>query len=109
VDYGQWAGLSQSRADRYSIYRWRLKKTELVAAGDAGEGEDAESLLSDDGGSSESGTSTSGASGTDDQNKAAVRLMRFTLTIFRQSKPDEALATLTRYLPPPDFQGAATK
>jgi len=112
VDYGQWAGLSQSRADRYSMYRWRLKKTEMVAAGASDESEDTESLTGDGSGSgsgSEESSSSTGATGEGEQNKVAVKLMRFTLTIFRQSDPDKPLATLTRFLPPPDFQGAPTK
>ncbi len=103
VDYGQWANLDQARADRYSMYRWRLKKTELVAAGTSEDADDSENLFGDpsDDETSSSGTETN----EEEKSKAAVKLMRFTLTVYRQSEPGEALATLTRYLPPPDFEG----
>lgn len=104
-EYGRkFAGLPQARADRYSMYGWRLKKTEVLAAGQAAKGEDTESLFGD--ASDDETTSTGSSSGTptEQQSQGSVKLVRFTLTIYHQDNPDAALATLTRYLPPPDFQ-----
>lgn len=106
VDYGQWAGLPQSRADRYTMYRWRLKKTEMVAAGSTDEG-DAENLFGDQD-ESTSSTETSSESTSEEANKAAINLMRFTLIVYHQEEPNEPLVTLTRFLPPPEFQTAGT-
>ena len=100
VDYGQWAVLPQSRADRYTMYRWRLKKTEMVAAGSGEDAGDAESLFGDSDDSSE----TSSESPTDEEaSKANINLIRFTLTVYHQEEPGEPLVTLTRFLPPPEF------
>lgn len=108
VDYGQWANLPQERADRYDMYRWRLRKTEMVAAGETEGADDAEKLF---GGSDESEdeTSSSTSNREGEQSAAAVKLIRFTLTVYHQDQPNEALATLTRYLPPPEFEGSGTK
>lgn len=103
VDYGQWAGLPQSRADRYSMYRWRLRKTEMIAAGQSDEKGDAESLF---GGSDEEETEETSSSGSGDEaSKASIKLIRFTLTLYHQEEPGEPLVTLTRFLPPPEFEG----
>ncbi len=102
VEYGQWAGLPQERADRYAIYRWRLRKSEIVAAGTADPNDDAESLTGeDDETSSSSGSSEEDAANAD---KGSIKLIRFTLTVFREGSPDDPLITLTRFLPPPEFQ-----
>ncbi len=109
VDYGQWAGLPQERADRYEIYRWRLRKTEMVAAGTTDPDDDEENLFGDDNDdedSSSSGGSGSGSGGSsvNEADKANVKLVRFTLTIYRQDDPDGELIVLTRFLPPPEYQ-----
>ncbi len=106
VDYGQWAGLDQSRADRYSMYRWRLEKEEMVAAGTAEESDDAENLFGDKGDEEETSSAPTGEEGQ--QEAASIRLIRFTLTVYHQEQPNEPLATLTRYLPPPEFEGTGT-
>ena len=102
VEYGQWAGLPQERADRYAIYRWRLRKAEIVAAGTTDPNDDAESLTEDDNESS----SSSGSSEEDaaDADKTSIKLIRFTLTVFREGSREDPLITLTRFLPPPEFQ-----
>ena len=104
VDYAQWAGLPQSRADRYSMYRWRLKKTETIAAGEAATKGDAENLFGEDSTTEE--TSSTPAKKAEEASKGAIRLIRFTLTVYHQEDPGTPLATLTRYLPPPEFEGA---
>lgn len=105
VDYGQWANLPQERADRFDMYRWRLKKIETVAAGETEGADDSEQLFGASGDEDE--TSSSSSSGTDgEQSAAAVKLIRFTLSVYHQERPDEALVTLTRYLPPPEFEGS---
>lgn len=101
VDYGQWAGLPQERQDRYSIYRWRLRKTEMVAAGSVDESDDAEGIFGDDDDDDES--SSSSGSAVSEEDKGNVKLMRFTLTVYREDEPDASLIVLTRYLPPPEY------
>ena len=100
VDYGQWAGLPQERADRYTSYRWRLKKEELVAAGETDPNEDAESLFDGDEDDEEE---TSSSSGAEEGDKISVKLIRFTLSVFREDEPDNALIVLSRLLPPPEY------
>jgi prepilin-type N-terminal cleavage/methylation domain-containing protein len=104
VDYGQWAHLPQARADRYSMYRWRLKKTEVIAAGETDAKTDAEKMFGDDSTSEE--TSSTPANKADEPSKGSIRLIRFTLTVYHQEEPNTPLATLTRYLPPPEFEGS---
>lgn len=107
VDYGQWAGLPQERADRYSIYRWRLKKTEMVAAGTTDPNDDAEGLFGDDSDDEEDSSSSSGSS-VNDADKGNVKLMRFTLSVFREDDPDQPLIVLSRFLPPPEYEGSGS-
>ncbi|MDF1702220.1 MAG: prepilin-type N-terminal cleavage/methylation domain-containing protein [Planctomycetota bacterium] len=107
VDYGQWAGLPQERADRYSIYRWRLKKTEMVAAGTTDPDDDAEGLFGDDSDDDEDSGSSSGSS-VNDADKGSVKLMRFTLSVFREDDPDQPLIVLSRFLPPPEYEGSGS-
>ena len=104
VDYGQWANLPQERRDRYSMYRWRLRKTEMVAAGQVDEAGDAENLFGDQAEDEEETSSTPGS--TDEEAKQSIKLIRFTLSIYHQEQPGEMLVTLSRFLPPPEFEGS---
>lgn len=108
VDYGQWAGLPQERADRYSIYRWRLRKTEMVAAGQTDPSDDAEGLFGADDEDEEESSSSGSGSSVSDADKGNVKLMRFTLTVYREDEPDNALIVLTRFLPPPEYADGAS-
>ncbi|MDA1194106.1 MAG: prepilin-type N-terminal cleavage/methylation domain-containing protein [Planctomycetota bacterium] len=103
VDYGQWAGLAQERADRYESYRWRLRKTEMVAAGSSGSDDDGENLFESDDDEEESSSSSS-QPGAGAENKASIKLIRFTMIVYRDGRSEESLITLTRFLPPPEFQ-----
>ena len=107
VTYGQWAGLKQERADRYAVYRWRLQKKELVAAGVADTTGDAENMFDkqDDtkSGSSSSSSSSTPKAGDPAADKGNVNLVKFVLEVFHTEAPDQPLITLARYLPPPDF------
>jgi len=105
VDYAQWAGLPQSRADRYGMYRWRLKKTEMIAAGEDEKASGAEKMFGNSN-TTEETSSTPAKKGAEEASKATIRLIRFTLTVYHQEDPNTPLATLTRYLPPPEFEGA---
>ena len=100
VMYGEWAGLPQARADRYRDYRYSLTKKEYVAAGSSGTDDEAEDLFEQD--DEETATEGNGP----DANQAAVKLIKFTMRVYRVSTPGEALITLTRYLRPPDLTGA---
>ena len=111
VDYGQWAGLPQERADRYAIYRWRLRKTEMVAAGTTDPDGDEENIFGDDNKDEEESSTGSGSgsgSSVNEADKASVKLVRFTLTIYREDDPDGSLIVLTRFLPPPEYENAGT-
>lgn len=108
VDYGQWAGLPQERADRYAVYRWRLKKTEMVAAGATDPNDDEENLFGSDSDEGESSSDSSSGSSVSEADKGNVKLIRFTLTVFREDEPDEALIVLTRFLPPPEYADGTT-
>lgn len=104
VDYGKWAGLPQERADRYEIYRWRLVKREMMAAGQSGDEDDSEDIFGEEDEDEEETSSDPGAGG---EQRPGVKLIKFTMVVFRRDQPDEALITLTRYLKPPDFGDAA--
>ena len=103
VDYGQWAGLPQERADRYSMYRWRLRKTEMVAAGSSDPSDDEENLFGNDDDEDESSSGGSSGSSVSDADKGNVKLIRFTLSVYHEEEPDNALIVLTRFLPPPEY------
>ena len=46
------------------------------------------------------------ASGEGEKAVSSIRLIRFTMIVYHQEQPDEPLVTLTRYLPPPEFEGS---
>jgi prepilin-type N-terminal cleavage/methylation domain-containing protein len=99
VIYGQWAGLPAHRADRYRDYHYRLRKQDFVSAGEADPESDTENLFGDP--SDEE--STDDATGTDGETEAgSVKLVRFTMTVFRVGEDDDPLITLTRYMRPPE-------
>lgn len=99
VIYGQWAGLPQERADRWRDYYYVLRKQPFIAAGTKDPEDDAEPLFGD-----ESDEETSTTAGKEEGSaEGNVRLMKFTLTVYRQPDQDEPLITLTRYLRPPDL------
>ena len=100
-DYGQWAKLPQQRAERYEVYRWRLKKSEMVAAGATDPNDDAESIFGDDDDDDDESSSSGGES--NEADKGNIKLIRYTMIVFHRDRPDDALVTLTRFLPPPDF------
>jgi prepilin-type N-terminal cleavage/methylation domain-containing protein len=99
VIYGEWAGLPQDRADRYRDYRYSLSKKEYVAAGSSGSGDEAEDLFEQD--DEETATAEEADAGKD-----SVKLVKFTMRVYRVSTPGEALITLSRYLRPPDVAGS---
>jgi len=106
VIYGQWAGLPPHRADRYRDYLYSLTKQDYIAAGAGDPEDDAETLFEDDD-ETDDETSTGGSSSSsDDENAeagASVRLVKFTLKVFRADERNEPLITLTRYLKPPNL------
>jgi hypothetical protein len=116
VEYGQWAGLPQDRADRYEDYRWRLVKQQVVAAGVADTTKDEQPLVGSatdsttgtPSSTSDTSSSSSSSSSADDKDaqKSNVQLVKFVLTVYHVDRPDEPLITLSRYLPPPDLGGA---
>jgi Tfp pilus assembly protein PilE len=99
VMYGEWAHLPQDRADRYRDFYYSLSKKEYVAAGSSGSGDEAEDLFEQD--DEETATAEEADAGKD-----SVKLIKFTMRVFRVSTPGEALITLTRYLRPPDVTGS---
>lgn len=108
VIYGQWAGLPQHRAERYRDYYYSLSKVDMVAAGSVDPNEDAEALVPDSGTDSTSGSTTTGAPATEaDQARTSVKLVKFTLKVFRSDEREAPLITLTRYLRPPEIGPAA--
>ena len=109
VAYGEWANLPQDRADRYREYSWSLKKKQYVAAGAEDPNGDAESLFEpkDDDESSSSSTNSTPTS-SDEEKGGNVLLVQYTMTVYRESKPDEPLITLTRFLRPPDLPGSSS-
>ena len=102
VIYGQWARLPAHRADRYRDYHYSLTKQDYVAAGIADPEDDAESLREevDDEEDDEEISDEEAAKGN-------VKLVKFTMTVFRLEERDSPLITLTRYLRPPAIEDSS--
>ncbi len=100
VIYGQWAGLPPHRADRYRDYYYSLTKQDYVAAGTADPESDAENLFEGDEDDEETSTITDDE---DEEKTGNVRLVKFTLKVFRSDERESPLITLTRYLTPPNI------
>ena len=100
VMYGEWAHLPQDRADRYRDFFYSLSKKEYVAAGATDPNSDAEDLFGE--GEDEESTSKDE---TEEGAAGNIMLVQFTMTVYRQSDPDEPLITLTRFMRPPDLPG----
>jgi prepilin-type N-terminal cleavage/methylation domain-containing protein len=106
IMYGQWAHLPQHRAERYEDYRYSLSKVEYIAAG-ASDTDDGTEVIGGTG--SEDDTTTASEDTSDeDAAKGSVRLIKFTMKVFKTDEPDNPLITLTRFLRPPDIGVAGT-
>ena len=103
VMYGEWAHLPQDRADRYREFHYSLSKKEYVAAGATDPNSDAETLFGD----KDDEETQAGGQASEEAKSGSIMLVKFTMKVFRQDKPDEALIVLTRYLRPPDIQGGS--
>lgn len=103
VIYGQWAGLPPHRADRYRDYHYSLTKQDYIAAGQADPEDGAESLFGEEDEEESSSSSGSSGSSSEEEKQGSVRLVKFTLKVFRVDERDEPLIVLTRYLTPPNL------
>jgi prepilin-type N-terminal cleavage/methylation domain-containing protein len=104
VIYGQWAGLPAHRADRYRDYHYRLRKQELVAAGEKESGSDAEQLFDGDATDETTAPARPGppTAGEGDAAAGNEMLVKFTMTVYHLGEEDAPLITLTRFMRPPD-------